>query len=174
MKKKLIKPLAGDFWDQEFKKKGLIKYLRIGFENTEIIDVHVRNIVSFSYNPKSKDTLLVISKRLKDKSYICYGTKNKIFKRLTKYSDITSIAYLDMHKIERKTFDVTWAEDCDESNRYQTYRYEKGNLLIMIKKINEEYFDDNFTEEEAKAILKAAKDPGEEITLEDLMKLREK
>lgn len=132
MKKKQIKSLAGDFWDQEFKKKRLIKYLRIGFENTEIIDVHVINVVSFSYNPKNKDTILVISKRLKDKSYICYGTKNKIFKRLTKYSDITSIAYLDMHKIERKTFDVTWAEDCDESNRYQTYRYENGNLIITI------------------------------------------
>lgn len=168
MKRKHIKPLAGDFWDQEFKKKGLIKYLRIGFENTEIIDVHVRNIVSFSYNPKSKDTLLVISKRLKDKSYICYGTKNKVFKRLTKYNDITDITYLDMHKIERKTFSVHWAKDCDESNRYQTYRYKNGNLVINITNND----GNEFSKKETKEILKASKEETYDLEGDDLMSLR--
>ena len=133
-----------------------IKYVQIGLENTEVIDVEVTDIqfmliegikgfdtiptapVKTVKRRKTCSSFFIILKKKIDKKYRTYGglSKYTVFERLIKYSDIVDITYLNESKGVVDSLNVPWKEwrDAGETNNYQHNKVnEYGDLEILIK-----------------------------------------
>ena len=137
-----------------------IKYIQIGLENVEVIDIDVKNIEYMSLHgiadrdlisrcdkkiDRSKFCLslhICINKKV-DKKYPTYGGPSNltVFERLSKFNDIVDITYLDGGKNTIESICVPWRDKVannswfsGETNLNQSSKIDKdGNLEILIK-----------------------------------------
>ena len=137
-----------------------IKYIQIGLENVEVIDIDVKNIEYMSlHGIADRDTIsrcdkkidrskycqslhICINKKV-DKKYPTYGGPSDltVFERLSKFKDIVDITYLDGNKNRLESIYVPWRDKVvdnswfsGETNLNQTSKIDKdGNLEILVK-----------------------------------------
>ena len=131
------------------------KYIRIGLENVEIIDIDIKNIKYMCiHGITNRDTISKSHKKVvsdkycqslhisiykkADKKYPTYGglSEMTIFERLYEHNDIIDISYLDENKKEIKQIYVPWKSltPSGEENANQFCRCDKdGDLEILIK-----------------------------------------
>ena len=137
-----------------------IKYIQIGLENVEVIDIDVKNIEYMSlHGIADRDTIsrcdkkidrskycqslhICINKKV-DKKYPTYGGPSDltVFERLSKFNDIVDITYLDCDKNRIESIYVPWRDKAadntwfsGETNLNQSSKIDKdGNLEILIK-----------------------------------------
>lgn len=110
-----------------------IKYIRLGLENVEVIDLDIKDVVYLKHDKSTNNTIIKISKNASKKTYSCYNQKPRnIFRRLTKYNDICDISYLDKNKKIIEEIVMPWDERHEDFNSLQSYKYESGNLVISI------------------------------------------
>ena len=137
-----------------------IKYIQIGLENVEVINIDVKNIEYMSiHGIADRDTISRCDKKI-DKSKFCqslhicinkkvdkkcttYGGDNDltVFERLSKFNDIVNITYLDGNKNILESIYVPWRDKVTdnswfsgETNLNQSSKIDKdGNLEILIK-----------------------------------------
>lgn len=137
-----------------------IKYIQIGLENVEVIDIDVKNIEYMSlHGIADRDTIsrcdkkidrskccqslhICINKKV-DKKYSTYGGPSDltVFERLSKFNDIVDITYLDGNKNRLESVYVPWRDKATdnswfsgETNLNQFSKIDKdGNLEILVK-----------------------------------------
>ena len=137
-----------------------IKYIQIGLENVEVINIDVKNIEYMSiHGIAERDTIswcdkkihkskycqslhICINKKV-DKKYSTYGGDSdlNVFERLSKFNDIVDITYLDGNKNRVESIYVPWRNKVTdnswfsgETNLNQSSKIDKdGNLEILIK-----------------------------------------
>ena len=137
-----------------------IKYIQIGLENVEVINIDVNNIDYMSlHGIADRDTIsrcdkkidrskycqslhICINKKV-DKKYPTYGGSSDltVFERLSKFNDIVDITYLDGDKNRLESIYVPWRDKVadnswfsGETNLNQSSKIDKdGNLEILIK-----------------------------------------
>ncbi len=137
-----------------------IKYIQIGLENVEVINIDVKNIEYMSlHGIADRDTIskcdkkigrskycqslhICINKKV-DKKYPTYGGASNltVFERLSKFKDIVDITYLDGDKNRIESIYVPWRDKTadnswfsGETNLNQSSKIDKdGNLEILIK-----------------------------------------
>lgn len=137
-----------------------IKYIQIGLENVEVIDIDVKNIEYMSlHGIADRDTISRCDKKVArskycqslhicinkktDKKYPTYGGPSNlaVFERLSKFNDIVDITYLDGNKNMLESICVPWRDKVTdnswfsgETNLNQSSKIDKdGNLEILIK-----------------------------------------
>ena len=138
----------------------IIKYIQIGLENVEVINIDVKNIEYMSLHGISDDdsisrcdknvekrrfcqSLEICINKKVNKKYPTYGgpSSNTVFERLTKFNDIVDVTYLDGKKNNLETIFVPWKDKPGinpffdgEANLNQTSKIDKdGNLVIVVK-----------------------------------------
>ena len=137
-----------------------IKYIQIGLENVEVINIDVKNIEYMSiHGIADRDTIswcdkkihkskycqslhICINKKV-DKKYSTYGGDSDltVFERLSKFNDIVDITYLDGNKNRVESIYVPWRNKVTdnswfsgETNLNQSSKIDKdGNLEILVK-----------------------------------------
>ena len=136
------------------------KYMQIGLENVEVINIDVKNIEYMSlHGIAERDTISRCNKKVSrskycqslhicinkkaDKKYSTYGEDIDltVFERLSKFNDIVDITYLDAEKKRLETIYVPWSDKAtdnpwlsDDINLNQSSKIDKdGNLEILIK-----------------------------------------
>ena len=137
-----------------------IKYIQIGLENVEVINIDVNNIDYMSlHGIADRDTIsrcdkkidrskycqslhICINKKV-DKKYPTYGGSSDltVFERLSKFNDIVDITYLDGDKNRLESIYVPWRDKVadnswfsGETNLNQSSKIDKdGNLEIIVK-----------------------------------------
>ena len=137
-----------------------IKFIQIGLENVEVINIDVKNIEYMSLHgiaeqdsisrcdkkvAKSKycQSLHICINKKVDKKYPTYGGPSDltVFERLSKFNDIVDITYLDRNKNRLESVYVPWGDKIvdnswfsGETNLNQTSKIDKdGNLEILVK-----------------------------------------
>jgi len=137
-----------------------IKYIQIGLENVEVINIDVKNIEYMSLHgiaeqdsisrcdkkvAKSKycHSLHICINKKVDKKYPTHGGPSDltVFERLSKFNDIVDITYLDGNKNKLESVYVPWRDKMTdnswfsgETNLNQSSKIDKdGNLEILIK-----------------------------------------
>lgn len=137
-----------------------IKYIQIGLENVEVIDIDVKNIEYMSlHGIADRDTISRCDKKVwrskycqslhicinkkADKKYSNYGEDIDltVFERLSKFDDIVDITYLDDKKNRLETIYVPWSDKATDNpwfsgdtNINQSTKIDKdGNLEILVK-----------------------------------------
>ena len=137
-----------------------IRYIQIGLENVEVIDIDVKNIEYMSlHGIAGQDTVSRCDKKVRrskhcqslhicinkkaDKKYSNYGEDIDltVFERLSKFDDIVDITYLDAEKNRLETIYVPWSDKATDNpwssgdtNLNQSSKIDKdGNLEILIK-----------------------------------------
>lgn len=132
-----------------------IKYIQIGLENVEVINIDVKNIEYMSlHGIADRDTIsrcdkkvakskycqslhICINKKV-DKKYPTYGGPSDltVFERLSKFNDIVDITYLDGNKSRLESIYVPWKDENENEyvNANQKVKLDKeGNLLVVIE-----------------------------------------
>lgn len=112
-----------------------IKYIQIGLENVEIINIDVKNIEYMSiHGIADRDTIsrcdkkidkskycqflhICINKKV-DKKYPTYGGDSDltVFERLSKFKDIVDITYLDGNKNILESICVPWRDKVTDNS----------------------------------------------------------
>lgn len=133
-----------------------IKYIQIGLENVEVINIDVENIEYMSiHGIADRDTISRCDKKIYKSKYcqslhICINKKVDkkysasdftVFERLSKFNDIVDITYLDGNKNRLESICVPWRDKVTdnswfsgETNLNQSSKIDKdGNLEILIK-----------------------------------------
>lgn len=137
-----------------------IKYIQIGLENVEVINIDVKSIEYMSIhgiadrgtisrcdkkvaNSKYCHSLHICINKKVNKKYPTYGGPSEftVFKRLAKFNDIVDITYLDGNKNKFESIYVPWRDKVAnnswfsrEINLNQSSKIEKdGNLVSLVK-----------------------------------------
>ncbi len=129
-----------------------IKYVRLGLENVEIIDINIKDIDLMIQDISEFDLTVMNSSLIKrrkeckkafftllktaDKPYD-EKSETTVFERLRKFNDIIDISYLDENKNEIDTIYMPWeyntfnlAENIYQKSKIDDY----GRLQILIEK----------------------------------------
>ena len=135
-----------------------VSFIQLGMSNLEVITIDTKNILSLDIDGIAEDhhilsrhsnkTLekhkhceymqLVISLNANNDISLAIDKKPlKLFDRLSNWSDIVDITYLDSRLTELETINMPWRDKNDDGteNEYQRQALDNnGNLVIFIEK----------------------------------------
>lgn len=132
-----------------------VKYIQLGFENTEVINIDIMNIEYMRiYGIGDCDTINRFDKRVErqkccqslrlcinkqtNTKYPTYGgiSNLTLFERLFRYNDIVDVTYLNANKDAIETINLPWKDKMigGEENINQHSKIDKeGNIEIVVK-----------------------------------------